>query len=313
MINVNSKILITGANGFLGRHLVEELETNGYDNILGHPGTGLIGDFRQQDYTEEYVKFRRPDCIIHLAARVGGIGANQMYPGQFIYENLIMGANLVEAARKSNVSKFISMGTVCMYPKFTTVPFKEEDLWCGYPEETNAPYGIAKKTLMELIHAYRKQYEFNGITLIPTNLYGPGDNFNDATSHVIPALIKKIKKAVENNSKEVVVWGSGSPTREFLYVKDCARAIRLAMENYSEDAPVNIGTGQEIAIKDLVLKIRAAMGFSGEVVFDTSKPDGQPRRCLNVDRAKQFGFEAQVSLDDGLKKTIDWYKDFIRI
>jgi GDP-L-fucose synthase len=250
------------------------------------------------------------DIAIHLAAVVGGIGINREKPGQFFYDNLIMGTQLMEAARLAGVQKFVAIGTICAYPKFTPVPFKEEDLWTGYPEETNAPYGLAKKMQLVQAQAYRQQYGFNAIYLLPVNLYGPGDKFDPHSSHVIPALIKKCVDATENGDDRIVVWGDGSPTREFLYVEDCAEGIVLATERYDGPEPVNLGSGTEISIKDLVHLIAELTGFEGEIVWDTSKPNGQPRRCLDVSRAERhFGFRAKTDFREGLKRTIAWYTD----
>ena len=252
---------------------------------------------------------QQPDVVIHLAARVGGIGANRDNPGRFFYDNAIMGILLMEYARRHNVSKFVQVGTVCAYPKFTPVPFKEEDLWNGYPEETNAPYGVAKKALLVQAQAYRAQYGFDAIYLLPANLYGPGDNFDLASSHVIPALIRKCIEAREARASTITVWGTGTPTREFLYVDDAARAILLAAEKYSGQAPVNLGTSYEVSIRDLVGIIARLTGFTGEITWDPSFPDGQPRRKLNVDRARQeFGFSSEVNLEDGLQRTIEWFE-----
>jgi GDP-L-fucose synthase len=249
------------------------------------------------------------DIVIHLAARVGGIGFNRRYPGILFYDNIMMGVQMMEAARQEGVEKFVAIGTICAYPKFTPVPFNEDNLWDGYPEETNAPYGLAKKMLLVQAQAYRQQYGFNAIYLLPVNLYGPGDNFDPESSHVIPALIRKFTDAVENNKKEVEVWGTGKASREFLHVEDAADGILLATERYNKPEPVNIGAGFEITIKDLAELIAELTGFNGEIVWDTTKPDGQPRRCLHVSRAKQeFGFEAKVGLREGLEKTIEWYK-----
>lgn len=248
------------------------------------------------------------DVVIHLAALVGGIGFNRENPGRMVYENLVMGTHLMEEARQVGVSKFVSMGTICCYPKYTKVPFKEDCLWDGYPEETNAPYGLAKKMLLVQSQAYRQQYGFNSVFLMPVNLYGPGDNFNPSSSHVIPALIKKIHEAKQKGEKEVIVWGTGKASREFLYVEDAARAIVLATEKYDKSDPVNIGAGFEITIKDLVIKLVNLMDFKGRVVWDETKPDGQPRRCLDVSKAKKyFGFTAKTKFDQGLKKTVEWY------
>jgi GDP-L-fucose synthase len=250
------------------------------------------------------------DIVIHLAAKVGGIGYNQKYPATLFYDNAIMGIQLMEAARLENLEKFVAIGTVCAYPKYTPVPFEEEDLWNGYPEETNAPYGIAKKMLLVQAQAYRKQYDFNAIYLLPVNLYGPRDNFHPEYAHVIPALIKKMVDAVLEGKDEVVVWGTGKPSREFLYVENAAEGILLATEKYEKQNPVNLGTGREITIKDLVSLISELTGFEGEIMWDTSKPDGQPRRRLDVRRAKEeFGFEAKTDFKEGLKRTIEWYKN----
>lgn len=250
-----------------------------------------------------------PEMIIHLAASVGGIGANMKNPGKFFYDNIMMGVQLMEEARLENVAKFVTIGTICSYPKFTPVPFKEEDLWSGYPEETNAPYGLAKKMLIVQSQAYRQQYGFNSINLLQVNLYGPRDNFNPESSHVIPALIKKCFDAIKNKDDKIIVWGTGKPTREFLYVEDAARGILLAAEKYNSSEPVNLGTGHEISIKDLVNLIVKLAGFKGEIIWDAAKPDGQPRRCLDVSKAeKEFGFKAETSFEEGLKKTIEWYK-----
>ncbi len=299
-------ICITGGDGFLGRHLVEELKHCGYSNFFiptidKYDLRSLI-DIKRM-YTDS-----KADIVIHLAAVVGGIGANRENPGKFFYDNAIMGIQLMEEARQNHISKFVSIGTICAYPKLTPVPFSEDDLWNGYPEETNAPYGLAKKMLLVQGQAYRQQYDFNSIYLLPVNLYGPGDNFDPASSHVIPALIKKCIDAKLNNSKSITVWGTGQATREFLYVKDAAKAIVLATEQYNGDLPVNLGAGFEISIKDLVEMIVELTGFKGELIWDTSKPDGQPRRMLNTVRAKiEFGFEAHTSFRKGLQTTIDYY------
>jgi GDP-L-fucose synthase len=251
----------------------------------------------------------KPDIIIHLAAVVGGIGANREHPGKFFYENLMMGVQLIEEGRVRNIEKFVAIGTICAYPKFTPVPFKEDDLWIGYPEETNAPYGLAKKMLLVQSQSYRQEYGFNSIFLLPVNLYGPGDNFKPESSHVIPALIKKCVDAINNGDKYIECWGTGSASREFIYVSDAAEGILLATEFYNGDEPVNIGAGFEITIKDLVEKIAKLTGFKGEIRWDPSKPDGQPRRCLDTSRAKKlFGFEAKTDFDAGLKATIEWYR-----
>jgi GDP-L-fucose synthase len=302
------KILVTGGSGFLGQHVVQRLHQVGCHNVA-------VPRSAQFDLTHD-ADIRRlllqegPDVILHLAAKVGGIGANRANPGTFLYQNLMMGAQLIEAAREFGVEKFIAVGTICAYPKFTPVPFKEDDLWIGYPEETNAPYGLAKKLLIVQLQAYRQQFGFNGINLMLVNLYGPGDNFDLETSHVIPALIRKCLEARARGDRTLPVWGTGTPTREFLYVEDAARAIVMAAEKLDTSDPVNIGTGQEISIADLVRLIAEKTGFAGEVVFQTDKPDGQPRRCLDVRRAKELlGFTAQTSLAEGLERTIAWYLD----
>lgn len=311
MMNINDKkIVITGGAGFLGQHLQSRLKEHGVsaDNIL----IPLIEDY---DLTKEADCIRmyqdmNPDIVIHLAAEVGGIGANRENPGRFFYANMAMGLHLIEQARIRNLEKFVQVGTICAYPKFTPVPFKEEDLWNGYPEETNAPYGIAKKAMLVMLQGYRSQYGLNGIYLLPVNLYGPGDNFNPASSHVIPALIKKCVDAIDQSKDFIECWGTGSASREFIFAPDAAEGIVLATEKYDGDQPVNIGAGFEITIKDLVEKIAKLSGFTGEIRWDLSKPDGQPRRCLDISRAKEyFGFEATTNFDEGLKATIEWYKD----
>lgn len=264
---------------------------------------------KESDVARMYAD-QRPDVVVHLAARVGGIGANRENPGRFFYENAVMGILLMEYARRAGTSKFVQVGTVCAYPKFTSVPFQEDDLWNGYPEETNAPYGVAKKALLVQAQAYRAQYGFNAIYLLPANLYGPGDNFDLASSHVIPALIRKCVEARQSGSPSITVWGSGNPTREFLYVDDAARGILLAAEHYDKPEPVNLGTSQEVSIRDLVNIIARLTRFAGKLAWDPSYPDGQPRRKLSIERAKQeFGFEAQVGLEDGLRRTVEWYEE----
>lgn len=300
------RILVTGGSGFLGSRVVQRLRGRGYKVIAS---TVEEYDLVRADDARQIVKDVRPDVIIHLAARVGGIGANRAQPGTFFYDNLMMGAQLMEQARQANVKKFIAMGTICCYPKFAPVPFREENLWDGYPEETNAPYGLAKKMLLVQGQAYRAQYGFNSIFLMPVNLYGPGDNFDLETSHVLPALIRKFGEAVETSADEVVVWGSGRPTREFLYVDDCAEAIQLATERYEGAEPVNIGSGFEISIRELAGLVAELTGFQGRLRWDASKPDGQPRRRLDVSRAKEaFGFEAHTDFREGLQRTIEWYR-----
>ncbi len=300
------QILLTGGAGFLGSHIVEQLDQRGIHKDQLFTPRSKDFDLRKWENCVKAVKGR--DIVIHLAAKVGGIGFNQKYPGELFFDNAMMGIQLIEAARQEGVEKCVILGTVCAYPKFTPVPFDEKDLWNGYPEETNAPYGLAKKMLLVQAQAYRQQYGFNAIYLLPVNLYGPRDNFDPESSHVIPALIKKFVEAVQKKETVVEVWGTGSASREFLYVEDAARAVVLAAERYNKPDPVNIGAGREISIKDLVGIIQKNTGFTGEVHWDTSKPDGQPRRCLVTSRAKEeFGFEANVAFDEGLKKTIEWY------
>lgn len=303
---VNKKILLTGGSGFLGKHVYNLLQKKGVDkkNILIPQSADL--DLRKRINCQKVTK--GVDLVIHLAGNVGGIGKNQKLPATLLYDNLIMGAELIEAARVNNVSKFVCLGTICAYPKYTQIPFKEEDLWLGYPEETNAPYGLAKKILLVQAQAYRQQYGFNCIYLLPVNLYGPGDNFDPSSSHVIPALIRKIVEAKEKNIGYIEVWGDGAPTREFIYVEDAARGILLASERYNKPEPVNLGSGLEISIRDLVQEISQNLKFKGEIRWDTSKPNGQPKRLLDVSRAfKEFQFKSQTSFNKGLKKTIDWY------
>jgi GDP-L-fucose synthase len=300
----DKRVLVTGGTGFLGTHLVTQLKKL-QPLELRVPNSSEY-DLRNQKDCQKAV--RGVDVVIHLAANVGGIGYNQEFPGTLFYDNLLMGVFLMEEARKAGVKKFVAVGTVCAYPKFTPVPFREEDLWNGYPEETNAPYGLAKKMMLVQAQAYRQQYGFDAIFVLPVNMYGPGDNFDPGSSHVMPALIKKFVEAKEQGKKEVIVWGTGTPTREFLYVEDAARALILAAEKYDGADPVNIGSGVEISIKELAHTIAKIVGFEGKVVFDTSKPDGQPRRLLDVSKAKnEFGFGAQEKFEDGLQKTISWY------
>ena len=302
------RILVTGGAGFLGRHVVERLRERGCKEIFIPRRTEY--DLTREAEVERLYADVQPHLVIHLAAVVGGIGANRVNPGRFAYENLVMGALLVEYARRARVEKFVCLGTICAYPKFAPVPFREEDLWEGYPEETNAPYGLAKKMLLVLGQAYREQYGFNAVYLLPVNLYGPGDNFAPESSHVIPALIRKCIEAVEDGRDEIVCWGDGSPTREFLYVEDCAEAIVLAAERYEGADPVNLGTGFEISIQDLVGMIAELCGFQGRVIWDTTKPNGQPRRRLDTQRAwDRFGFQAKTDFREGLRRTIDWYKE----
>jgi GDP-L-fucose synthase len=298
--------LVTGGKGFLGKRVVAELQRQGYSDI--HAPSKCDYDLTEQRDVRQLVSAVKPDLVIHLAAVVGGIGANQANPGRFFYENMMMGTMLMEECRLAGTEKFVGIGTICAYPKMTPVPFREEDLWNGYPEETNAPYGLAKKMLLVQSQSYREQYGFSSIYLMPVNLYGPGDNFSPESSHVIPALVRKCVEAKARGDAEIVVWGDGSATREFLYVDDAARGIVLAAENYDGAEPVNLGSGFEISVKDLVGKIVVLTGFEGTVSWDTSKPNGQPRRRLNIDRARKcFGFQAEVDFDEGLKRTIEWY------
>jgi GDP-L-fucose synthase len=298
------KVLLTGGTGFVGKNIVNKL-SNKYELIsIGSKNC----DLRNQNECKNLISLVKPDVIVHAAGTVGGIGANKDNPATFMYENLIMGSNIIHESMANSVSKFILLGTVCSYPKFTKVPFKEDDIWKGYPEETNAPYGIAKKTLMKLIETYNQQYGFNGVNLIPVNMYGPHDHFNLTTSHVIPALILKVQKAIQNGDKSISVWGTGEASREFLFAPDCADAIELAIEKDVSPQPINIGNGKEIKIKNLVETICQIMNYNGIIEYDSTKPDGQPRRCLDVDLSKKLlGFEAKTSLDDGLKQTIDWF------
>ena len=304
----DKRVLVTGGAGFLGSFIVEKLLERGCRNLILPRSREY--DLRDRDAVIRLYQESQPDILIHLAAVVGGIGANRANPGRFFYDNAIMGIQLMEYARQFGLEKFVAVGTVCAYPKFTPVPFKEEDLWNGYPEETNAPYGLAKKMMLVQAQAYRAQYGFNAIYLLPVNLYGPGDNFDLDTSHVIPALIRKCAEAKESGRREIVLWGDGSPTREFLYVADAAEAILLAAERYDGAEPINLGTGEEISIRDLAQMIASEVGFNGDIVWDTSKPNGQPRRCLDVTRAKQlFGFQAAHRLHEGIPKTVGWYTE----
>jgi len=300
------RVLVTGGQGFLGSHLMEELEARGGDQLFAPDEKEY--DLRDKEQIQACLKDINPDVVIHLAAVVGGIGANREHPGKFFYDNIIMGVQLVEECRLAGVEKMTLLGTVCAYPKFTPVPFKEDDIWTGYPEETNAPYGLAKKMLLVQSQAYRQEYDFSSIFLLPVNLYGPRDNFRPESSHVIPALIKKAIEARDSGAEEIVCWGTGSATREFLYVKDCARAIALATEAYEGAEPVNLGSGMELSIKDLVHLIVKLVGFKGRIAWDDTKPDGQPRRCLDTSRAEEkFGFKAATAFEEGLKETINWY------
>jgi GDP-L-fucose synthase len=302
----DKRIAVTGGGGFLGRRVVARLE---------EAGCKALFIVRRKDYdlvryeaVERLYRDTRPQIVIHLAAVVGGIGANRENPGRFFYENMMMGVQLIEGARLHGIEKFVQIGTICAFPKFTPVPFKEDELWNGYPEETNAPYGIAKKALLVQLQAYREQYGMNGIYLLPVNLYGPGDNFDPAVSHVIPALIKKCVDAVERGDKLIEVWGTGQPTREFLYVDDAAEGIVLATERYDGLEPVNLGSGREISIKDLAHLIATESGFTGDLVWAATKPDGQPRRALDTSRAAAFGFRARTDFVAGLRQTIAWYR-----
>ena len=298
--------LVTGGAGFLGSHLIEQMKEKGTSPAHIRVTRSKTTDLRIWEHCVDAVQ--EIDVVIHLAAKVGGIGYNRENPATLFYDNAMMGIQLMEAARRAGVEKFVQVGTVCAYPKYTPVPFREEDLWNGYPEETNAPYGVAKKILLVQAQAYREQYGFNAIYLLPVNLYGPRDNFNPLSSHVIPALIRKFVDARKEGSDTVEVWGTGSASREFLYVDDAARGIVLATELYNKPDPVNLGSGMEIPIKDLVALIGELTGFDGEIVWDITKPDGQPRRCLDVSRAREeFGFEAEMGFREGLKRTIEWY------
>lgn len=303
----NQRILVTGGAGFLGKQVVDQLIAAGGDRPKITIPRSKDCDLRQASACERAVE--NQDIVIHLAAHVGGIGLNREKPAELFYDNLMMGVQLIHAAHQAGVKKFVCVGTICAYPKFTPVPFKEEDLWNGYPEETNAPYGVAKKALLVQLESYRLQYGFNGIYLLPVNLYGPEDNFDPRSSHVIPALIHKVYEAQKAGQRQLPVWGDGSPTREFLYSTDAARGIILGTQAYDKADPVNLGTNFEISIKDLTELICELMEFDGEIIWETDQPNGQPRRCLDTTKARaEFGFEAQVSLRGGLKNTIDWYR-----
>jgi GDP-L-fucose synthase len=300
--------MVTGGAGFLGRRVVEQLREAGAAEMFVPRSADY--DLRQAPHVDRALHDAKPDIVVHLAATVGGIGANLAHPGRFFYENAVMGIELMERSRRAGVVKFVAVGTVCAYPKDTPTPFHEDDLWDGYPDESNAPYGLAKKMLLVQARAYRQEYGFEAIYLLPVNLYGPGDNFDLESSHVIPAMIRKFTQARDAGDSEVVLWGSGSPTREFLYVDDAARGIRLATETYQGADPVNLGSNEEISILDLAARISDLVGFRGRVVWDTSKPDGQPRRRLDTSRAdREFGFRAETTLDEGLRRTIDWYQE----
>ena len=303
----NKRITITGGKGFLGKHLIRKFQERDFRNIAiaDLPDYNLVGP---EDVKKLYDE-TRPDIVVHLAAKVGGIGFNQENPASLFYDNLMMGVQLIHEGYLRQIEKFVAIGTICAYPKFTPVPFKEENLWNGYPEETNAPYGLAKKMMLVQSQAYRQQYGFNSIFLLPVNLYGPGDNFDPRSSHVIPALIKKCADAIENHEEEITVWGTGQATREFFFVEDAAAAIVLATESYNKSEPVNIGPGFEISIEDLVALIAELTDFKGKITWDPTKPDGQPRRMLDTTRAfQEFGFKAKTGFREGLKKTIDWYR-----
>ena len=300
-------MVVTGGAGFLGSFVVEQLEAKGCRQIIVPRSSQY--DLVQMEAVRRLYDDAKPDLVIHLAARVGGIGANQANPGRFFYDNLMMGTQLIEVGRQRKLKKFVTLGTICAYPKFAPIPFKEDDIWNGYPEETNAPYGLAKKMMLAQSQAYRDQYGFNSIVLFPVNLYGPRDNFDLDTSHVIPALIRKSASAKQDGRASITLWGDGSPTREFLYVEDAAAGIILAAEQYDGSLPVNLGTGKEVSIHDLARLIADETGFTGHIQWDTAKPNGQPRRCLDVSRAKQlFGFQARYGLRDGLKKTVQWFQ-----
>lgn len=302
------RVCVTGGAGFLGSFVTQRLHQLGAQEVF----IPVIEKYNLVEGTDirRMLADARPDVIIHLAAQVGGIGANREHPAEFFYNNLLMGVQLIHQAWQSGVEKVVAIGTVCAYPKFTPVPFREEDLWMGYPEETNAPYGLAKKMLLVQSQAYRQQYGYNSVFLLPVNLYGPRDNFNPSSSHVIPALIRKCVEAKESGAQEIVVWGDGSPTREFLYVEDASEGILLAAERYNSSDPVNLGSGNEISIRDLVELIARLTGFSGRMVFDTTQPNGQPRRALDTQKAERyFGFRAQTSFEEGLRRTIQWYAD----
>ena len=303
----DKRVVVTGGAGFLGSFLVEHLRAKGCRAIVVPRSKDY--DLVEMDAVRRLYADAKPDVVIHLAARVGGIGANQANPGRFFYDNLMMGTQLIEVGRQLGIKKFVAIGTICAYPKYAPIPFKEDDLWAGFPEETNAPYGLAKKMMLVQSQAYRQQYGFNSIVLFPVNLYGPRDNFDLETSHVIPALIRKCAEAQQNGKPEIVLWGDGTPTREFLYVEDAAEGILLAAEQYNDSRPLNLGTGEELSIKTLAGIIAAEVGFHGRILWDPTKPNGQPRRCLDISRIKQtIGFQPTHSLRDGLKKTIQWYR-----
>jgi GDP-L-fucose synthase len=304
---ISRRILVTGAHGFLGSHIVARLERTGCRQIIAPRHAEC--DLPNGEAIEALFRNEQPDVVIHAAAAVGGIGANRANPGRFFYENAMMGLQLIEAARRHGTEKVVVLGTICAYPKLTPVPFREEDLWGGYPEEVTAPYGLAKKMLMVQCQAYRQQYGMNAIFLLPVNLYGPGDHFDLQNSHVVPAMIRKCMEAKDRGDAEVVLWGDGSPTREFLYADDAAEAILLATKAYDKPEPVNLGSGEEISIRNLAELIARLVGFKGRITWDTTQPNGQPRRCLNVSRAeREFGFKASTALEEGLRRTIDWFQ-----
>ena len=303
----HARVAVTGGKGFVGSYVVEGLRKRGAGEVFALSSRDY--DLIEMGEVERLYRDLAPTLVIHLAARVGGIGANLLNPGKFFYDNLMMGVQLIEAGRRAGVAKIVSTGTICAYPKYAPVPFREDDLWNGYPEETNAPYGLAKKMLLVQSQAYRAQYGFNSIVVFPVNLYGPGDNFDPQSSHVIPALIRKCVEAQERSAAFIEAWGDGSPSREFLHARDAAEGILLAAEHYDGPLPVNLGAGFEITIRDLTLLIARLTGFAGEVRWDTSKPNGQPRRKLDVSRARElFGFEARIGFEEGLRETIDWYR-----
>ncbi len=303
----DKRVVVTGGAGFLGSFVVEKLRQRGCKDLFVPRSCDY--DLVEMEAVKRLYRNARPNIVIHLAAKVGGIGANLANPGKFFYDNLMMGVQMMEVGRQVGIEKFVATGTICAYPKFAPVPFKEEEIWNGYPEETNAPYGLAKKMLLVQSQSYRAQYDYNSIVLFPVNLYGPRDNFDLNTSHVIPALIRKCIEAVQRGDQEIVVWGTGNPTREFLYVEDCADALILATERYNKPKPINVGAGFEISIKDLIDLIAKLTGFNGKIRWDTSKPDGQPRRMLDTEKAEQeFGFKAKTGFNDGLLKTIQWQR-----